>query len=308
MVERPTPRLSQGAQFVLRTAPPQQTVVWLLDSMEAARVLEIEPMGGASTAALHRVTVETSRGAQTPVVLRRYVLADSAKEAPDIVAHEATALDLVRSAPVPTPTLLAADMHGEHADAPALIMSWRPGRPRWEAKNRHRFVADLADAMIAVATTSVPAATRVRSIAGYPQTGYDPPAWATRPKVWQRAVEIFHGPIPSSDLCFVHRDFHPGNVLWTRSKISGLVDWQTAGIGPASIDPGHCRLNLLYYDPHLADELRTTWEHRAQRTYHPWADITAIIGVLDSLQAKNPSRSRLDIEDTLAQAVAELGG
>ena len=289
--------------------PPEATLGWLLGELQATRVVDVEPIRGSSTSALHRVTLRFSGGDQTQVVLRRYVLEEVIEENHNIVAQEINALSVAASASVPTPVLLAADLDAKRTDAPAVVMSWLGGRPRWETKNRRRFLADLVDAMTAVAAVEIPSDVHLRSIRGYTQVSYDPPLWATKPRMWERAVEIFQGPVPDSDIGFVHRDFHPGNVLWRGSKLTGLVDWQSAGIGPASIDPGHCRLNMLYYDPAMADHLRSLWEQRSQRTYDPWADVTAIIGVLDSLRStKNPSRSHLAIEDTLTRAVADLTG
>jgi aminoglycoside phosphotransferase (APT) family kinase protein len=148
-----------------------------------------------------------------------------------------------------------------------------------------------------------------RPIEHYRQTRYEPPRWATRPRTWERAVEVFHGPVPVTDVSFVHRDFHPGNVLWSRGRLSGVVDWQAACLGPSSIDPAHCRLNMLYSDAPLADELRWAWEQRSGRQFDPWADATSIIGALDNMRMpKNASRSRLAIENALARAVTDLGG
>ena len=309
MVANPTRSLSRDAVLAMRAVPPEATLGWLLGELQATRVVDVEPMRGSSTSALHRVTLRFSDGDQTRVVLRRYVLEEVIEENHNIVAQEINALRVAALASVPTPGLLAADIDAKRTDTPAVVMSWLEGRPRWEAKNRRRFLADLVDAMTAVAAVEVPSDVHLRSIRGYTQVSYDPPLWATKPRMWERAVEIFQGPVPDSDISFVHRDFHPGNVLWSRSKLTGLVDWQSAGIGPVSIDPGHCRLNMLYYDPAMADQLRSLWEQQAQRTYDPWADVTAIIGVLDSLRStKNPSRSHLAIEDTLTRAVADLTG
>ena len=43
---------------------------------------------------------------------------------------------------------------------------------------------------------------------------------------------------------FLHRDFHPGNLLWTDERITGVVDWVSACAGPPEEDIGHCRANL----------------------------------------------------------------
>ena len=54
------------------------------------------------------------------------------------------------------------------------------------------------------------------------------PKWVTKPDVWERAIEIFHGPVLDEDRAFIHRNFHPGNVLWHRRIVTGLVDLESA--------------------------------------------------------------------------------
>ena len=75
--------------------------------------------------------------------------------------------------------------------------------------------------------------------------------------MWERAVEVFLGDVPAHDVGFIHRDFHPGNVLWKRRRLTGIVDWQAASIGPRSVDIGHCRANLMFDDPPRADIFTT---------------------------------------------------
>jgi aminoglycoside phosphotransferase (APT) family kinase protein len=309
MGQGPTPPMSDEGRLAVRARPPDQALRWLVAALGATEVVDIKPMPGGSTCAMHRVTLQRSTPGPKVVVLRRYVLDDVLAEAPDIVAHETTALRLAATAGTPVPELLAADPQGHAAGAPTVVMSWLDGRPEWELRERRRFLAETADAMIAIAAVEVQSPEALRLIGRYRQSSYDPPRWATRPRAWERAVEIFHGPVPADDVGFVHRDFHPGNLLWSRGHLSGVVDWQSACLGPSSIDPGHCRLNMLYYDAALADELRQAWEQRSGRAFDPWADVMSIIGVLDHLRApKEPSKSRLAIEDALARAVAELGG
>jgi Ser/Thr protein kinase RdoA (MazF antagonist) len=79
----------------------------------------------------------------------------------------------------------------------------------------------------------------LRRFAPHPQASYEPPGWARYPQVWQRATETCHSPPPSLPTVLVHRDFHPGNVLWRQGRISGLVDWQAACAGPAVADVAH---------------------------------------------------------------------
>ena len=304
----PSRPITDESRSLTRRRPPDQTISWLIEAVEAAAVIDIEPMPGGSTAAMHRVTLRRRSDVDQVVVLRRYVLEKVVSEAPDIAAHEAVALRLTHKAGLPTPQLLAEDAQAVQADAPAIVMSCLEGRPTWEPRNRTGFVTEIAQAMVSVAAIDVPPDLAVRAIRRYQQTNYDPPRWATQHKIWERAAEVFHQPIPTDETRFVHRDFHPGNLLWSRQHLNGIVDWQSACLGPASIDPGHCRLNMLYYDPQLAHDLRRAWEERSGRPYNPWADIMSIIGVLDNIRSpKNPNKTRLAIEETLAQAVADVG-
>ena len=105
----------------------------------------------------------------------------------------------------------------------------------------------------------------------------------------------------------LHRDFHPGNVLWRRGAVCGLVNWVGACTGPAVADVAHCRVNLLIVGADAAGRFTAMRQSAAGTAYHPWADVVTIIGLLDSLRDDWGSERWL-VEDMLARAVAELGG
>jgi aminoglycoside phosphotransferase (APT) family kinase protein len=42
-----------------------------------------------------------------------------------------------------------------------------------------------------------------------------------------------------------HGDFNAGNVLWSRGRLSGVVDWETAESAPPSADVGSCRFDCV---------------------------------------------------------------
>jgi aminoglycoside phosphotransferase (APT) family kinase protein len=300
------PRERPGEEAALvRALPPEATLRWLLDALGATAVLSCEPMRGGSTSALHRVTVGDDRNATSTVVLRRYVLDSYLASEPAAPFAEVTGLELAGRLSLPTPDLLAADPHGAHCDAPTIVMRFLAGRSVWELGLRR--IEELVDALVEIHAVDL-AGVDTAPMHGYPQESYRPPRWATSPKVWERAVEILHGPIPERDVGFAHRDFHPGNVLWQRRRLTGVVDWQAACRAPASIDVSHCRLNFAYYDATLPEVLRVTWQTRSGRTFEPWADIASIIGALDGLRDTPPGAgARQTIDDMLTRAVAEHG-
>ena len=91
--------------------------------------------------------------------------------------------------------------------------------------------------------------------------------------------------IPPVDVkeCFIHRDYHPANVLWAEGKVSGVVDWVNACRGPAGIDVGHCRVNLaLLHGVEMADLfLHAYIRYSKDFTYNPYFDIVTVLDFVD---------------------------
>ena len=88
--------------------------------------------------------------------------------------------------------------------------------------------------------------------------------------------------------------------------MSGIVDWQAASIGPASVDVAHCRANLFGYGIEVADRFTAVWEGITGQSYEPWAEVVGIVGFLDGLH-DDPGSDRFVTEEALARAVADLG-
>ena len=55
----------------------------------------------------------------------------------------------------------------------------------------------------------------------------------------------------------LHRDYHPGNVLFEGDAVSGVVDWVETSLGPGrSRTCAHCCANLaMLHGPDTADAL-----------------------------------------------------
>lgn len=69
--------------------------------------------------------------------------------------------------------------------------------------------------------------------------------------VWAAAMDVIRKPAPPYEGRFLHRDFHPGNVLFdvppsrpADARITGVVDWAATSWGPADLDVAHCCTNL----------------------------------------------------------------
>jgi aminoglycoside phosphotransferase (APT) family kinase protein len=268
-------------------------------------VVSVRALRGGMSSAVHLVTVQRPGGRRDQAVLRRYVRPDP--DEPEPAAREARALRLAGAADVPTPALLAVDPDGTGAGVPALLMTRLPGRVDWWPSDLDRWLERLAALLPRIHGAARPADGTLPRFAPYRQENYRPPGWARYPRVWERAVEISRGPAPDLPAVLLHRDYHPGNVLWRRGRVSGVVDWLGACAGPAAADVAHCRLNLLTMGTEVAEHFTVSWERMAGAAYHPWGDVVTVVGFLDDLHG-DWGPERLLVEDMLARAVAELGG
>jgi aminoglycoside phosphotransferase (APT) family kinase protein len=296
----------EAIKNLLRTRPTRQALQWTERHL-GCRVVSTRALRGGMSSAVHLVTVEQANGQRLEAVLRRYVRPELNIEDTDMAACEARALHFVEQIDVPTPRLLAVDATGDDAGVPALLMTRLPGRVDWWPTDGERWLWRLADLLPIIHSAPDPPPRLIRPYAPYAQTNNDPPGWARHPKAWAQAVKIASAPAPDVAAVLIQRDFHPGNVLWRRGIVSGVVDWQAASIGPAAIDVGHCRVNLLTFGRQVADRFTRLWERASGMTYDPWADVVTIVGFLDDLRSERGSEDYL-LEDLLADAVAESGG
>jgi aminoglycoside phosphotransferase (APT) family kinase protein len=271
------------------------------------RVTSARALRGGMSSAVHLITVERPDGGTDRAVLRRYVRHDP--DEPDAAAREARALRLAERTDVPTPALLAVDPDGTQAGIPAVLMTRLPGRVDWWPSDLDRWLARLAGLLPRIHGAphqGAPTFAPYRPHCGQAHGG-QPPGWARYPEVWERAVELVRGPAPDLPAVLLHRDFHPGNVLWRRGQVSGVVDWLSACAGPAAADVAHCRVNLLTLGAEVAERFTALWERGSGTAHHPWGDLATIVGFLDDLR-DDWGWERFLVEDMLARAVAGLGG
>jgi aminoglycoside phosphotransferase (APT) family kinase protein len=292
---------------LLRSKPPEMALAWAGAAL-GGTVVSATALRGGMSSAVHLLEVDLSGGATKKVVLRRYVRPEVTEEEPDIAEREARILRLTVGVRVPTPVFVDVDPDGSKAGVPALLMSYVPGRVEWWPTEVEPWLVRLAELLPeihATPLTSDEGTPALSVFSPYCQSNYVPPDWARWPDVWERAFEIFHGPVPELERTFIHRDFHPGNVLWRRGSVTGVVDWQSACVGPPSIDVGHCRTNLFRYGLEAADRFTALWERITARSYDPWTEVVSIVGVLDD-ELRRHRPDRVPVEDALSRAVAEL--
>ena len=161
-------------------------------------------------------------------VLRWYDDGRFLEDEPEAIARESAALTALAGSGVPAPRLIAAS---ERAPA-ALLMTRLAGSPDLDIPDPAAII-DLLEAIHAV--TPGPAARW--SYHGYHE-GRDlaRPGWWRDAALWDRAVRQTTTARPHGPGVFIHRDFHPGNLLWSGRALTGIVDWVNACVGPAEVD------------------------------------------------------------------------
>jgi len=297
----PAPRL-------LHRRPPAAALAWAAAPFgPGSRVVAVAPLASAWLAN-HAVDVADAAGRVHRLVLRRWARPGWADEDPDFnAAREATVLELLAPTPVPAPALLAADPDADVCDVPALLLARLHGAPPDLAGDPAPAPAPLV-AGLAAALPPVHAVPGPGPVPPY-RRFYDPeqllpPTWSDRPALWERAFAVAAGPPPDDRACFIHRDYHPGNTLWTGGRLTGMVDWIGGSWGPPSVDLGHMRVNLAA-DLGLAMAEEFLAAHRALTGFdhHPYWDVASAV---DCAPEMEPYWRR--VEDLVAAALAKLGG
>ena len=103
----------------------------------------------------------------------------------------------------------------------------------------------------------------------------EPPPWSRRPRrVGARDRDRERTGARARPRA-VHRDFHPGNVLWQRGHVSAASSTgPTTCRGPAAADVAHCRLNLaLLFGLDAADDFARRYGAVADLAWHDIADV-----------------------------------
>ncbi|MDX3540644.1 aminoglycoside phosphotransferase family protein [Streptomyces sp. MB09-01] len=233
------------------------TRAWVEKSLPTRhRIHGVETLHGGWTSQMRRLLVNSdgtgdSAGEGEPysLVLRSFVKPFYVKHAPGLLTREADTLRFLADTAVPAPRLHGVDATAATCDHPSLLMSMLPGSPRLDAHDIEGKARLLARQLQIIHSLPVPEASRPRTYEAWTSPErVQLPENPNRPEVWQRALDVIRRPPPAYQPCFLHRDFHPGNVLFTQEgttlTITGVVDWVETSWGPADLDIAHCSTTL----------------------------------------------------------------
>jgi aminoglycoside phosphotransferase (APT) family kinase protein len=254
---------------------PAVAAAWV-ETATGARVVEAARMAGATTVEVHRVVVEDERGRRA-LAIRRYAVPGYLAEWPGRPAHEAAVLGLLDPTPVPAPHVVAVDADGSGCGVPAVLMTAVGGAVDREQAATGPGCAALAEVLAALHRVDPVAVGRTYRPYHRGHAVVVPP-WSTVPGAWEEAAAVAP---PEGAAVLIHRDFHPGNVLWAGGSLSGVVDWGETCRGPAGVDVAHCRVNLaLFLGPDAADRFTAAYEARTGTSHERRWDLVAAVDLL----------------------------
>lgn len=223
------------------------TRAWVERHLEVGeRIVRTEVLHGGITAEMRRLTLGTRGGATRCLVLRSFV---GVERAEDGLNREAAALTVLAGSGVAAPGLVAVDPTAAQCAYPSLLMTHLPGRTVLADEGVERRVPALARQLVAIHALR-PAGRPGKYVTLTTADTVVTPRGADA-RAWAAATDVIRRPPPPGEGRFLHRDFHPGNVLFDTAapgpagpRITGVVDWATTSWGPADLDVAHCCTNL----------------------------------------------------------------
>jgi aminoglycoside phosphotransferase (APT) family kinase protein len=271
----------------LTRRPPLQTLEWAARAVgDGARLTSVRRLRGGTSSAVHALAIEDVRGRRQRFVLRRFVRANWLALEPDLAAHEAAALRLLERHDLASPRLVAFDESGTATDVPAVLMTHLDGRVKFAPSDLDTYLRAMAAVLPRIHALDTSHAGLPSYQRYYPVPAM--PAVTAEPEAWRALVSRAAESPPPYQPAFIHRDYHPGNVLWSRGRLTGVVDWVNACIGPPEVDVGHCRWNLAtLFGLEAADAFLDAWLAATGVSSHdPYWDIVCLLDIGPSDEAQ----------------------
>jgi aminoglycoside phosphotransferase (APT) family kinase protein len=243
--------------------------------------LQLVRLKGSTSSAIYRVENATSSG-QDRFVLRVLDNPTWLAEEPDLAEHEAAALTEARNAGLRAPEVIAFSSTDVGFGAPIVLMSFVEGSVELQPADFVHWVEQLATELATIHRHSAPGFAW-NYVSWVNTEAAAVPTWTKVPTLWEKALTIGLGPQPESPTVFLHRDYHPTNVLWKSGTIHGVVDWINACRGPAGVDIAHCRINLnSMFGPEAAATFLEKYLALVDGyTYHPYWDLHVLMDETD---------------------------
>jgi aminoglycoside phosphotransferase (APT) family kinase protein len=229
---------------------------------------------GGISSSVHRLAMEHNRR-RGSFVLRRWVPDRQRDEyAFGAVASETAVLTALERSDLPAPRVIGSTTDAAHG-GPAVLMTRVPGHVHLMPRDRERWLRQMAHTLTRIHALDIHAKPFESWL---DCSRLSPVPDASRPDIWREAIALVAEERRPTHTCFIHRDYQHFNLLWSRERLTGVIDWVEASVGPPDIDVGHCRLNLtVLFSAEVAERFRQMYEAEAGRKVDPWWDVHALL-------------------------------
>ncbi|MFC7545135.1 phosphotransferase family protein [Plantactinospora sp. GCM10030261] len=232
---------------MVNPAPPAMALDWAVRTAgPGATARDVVRLAGGTHASTHLIRIERPTA---EVVLRRFPPGD------DAARREARVLSAIDGLGGLAPRLLAADPDGQRFGEPAVVITRIPGRAHIGPRDACARAERLGAALARVHAHPIDSLGHFRDVLAVaappamPDGARDGDAIRAVSEVaagWERLV--------GGSRVLTHYDFWSGNVLWSDDRLTGVIDWSGAALGPRGFDLAWCRLDLaLLHGPDAAD-------------------------------------------------------
>lgn len=229
---------SKFAQLILKIDPRSRLLhTWELTGGVSARVTALE--------------IERPDGLHRKLVVRQHGLTDLQRN-PNIAADEFNLLQILQSAGVPAPVPYYFDQSGDIFPTPFVVIEYIEGHTEFLPVDLGAFLLTLATQLAQLHRTDW---SRF-DLSFLPDQAelYDHKL-TSRPTHLDeslgegliRAVLEPAWPFPHRNpSVLLHGDYWPGNILWHKSRLAGIIDWEDAHVGDPLADLAISRLEILW--------------------------------------------------------------
>lgn len=286
----------------------QKINAWLEKSLtqDSFDILEIKPLKGSTSSLIYNILCESKEGKEE-FVLRLFNDKEWFESEPDLAYHEAEALSFAFENNLNSPKLLATDFTGEYCTYPAILMSKLPGEVILRPHNEEEWLDELACNLARIHKVE-PQDFSFKYFTYNDVSSIQTPKWSINKEHWEKLIDFARKGAPEFKSRFIHRDYHPANILWKDNKVSGTVDWVNACIGPAAVDVGHARVNLaMLTGVASADRFLKFYQVHAGENfiYSPYWDIISLIDFEVGDLKLYPGWSNFGVNDLTDQIIKE---
>jgi aminoglycoside phosphotransferase (APT) family kinase protein len=167
---------------------------------------------------------------------------------------------------------------------PCSSPAWAGHPPRSQETGSDGFCRQLAEALAQIHVAWGAAGPQLPPYRLYYDRAHAEPArWMPATAIWANVAAAVRETPPAAPMTLIHRDYHPQNTLWSRLRLTGVVDWTQASWGPPALDLGHMRWNLVADHGQAAADRFLAWYRAATGTARgdqPYWDLVALLDLL----------------------------